>query len=278
MPEWWQILLTIAAGVVTGLLSGMFGIGGAIISNPALRALGAGPRIAIGSTLPAIIPGALTGALRYRREGLIITRVFRWTAPFGIVSSVGGAFAADAIPEAHALTLALAVLLGITSVRLSRTPRPPVPVVAETDAETAATTAGQISPGGHDASAAQVPRWKLGVTGLLAGGLSGLLGVGGGVLMVPLFTGWLRIPLKPALATSLACVGILAIPGTISHAALGHIDWGFALPLAIGIVPGARLGAHITIGISEHRLRVLVGTVLGVISVVYGVAELVALV
>ncbi len=271
VPEWWQILLTIAAGLVTGLLSGMFGIGGAIISNPALRALGAGPRIAIGSTLPAIIPGALSGALRYRREGLIITRVFLWTAPFGIASSVGGAFAADAIPEAHALTLALAVLLGITAVRLSRAPRAPVSVVAETDAEAA------TAPQGHDSSGAQVPRWKLGVTGLLAGGLSGLLGVGGGVLMVPLFTGWLRIPLKPALATSLACVGILAIPGTISHAALGHIDWGFALPLAIGIVPGARLGAHITIGIGEHRLRVLVGTVLGVISVVYGVAELIEL-
>lgn len=269
MPEWWQILLTIAAGVVTGVLSGMFGIGGAIVSNPALRVLGAGPRIAVGSTLPAIIPGAISGALRYRREGLIIERVFLWTAPFGVASSVGGAFAADAIPDARALTLALAVLLGITAVRLGRAPRAPVPVVAETDVETAA------APHDEDATGARAARWKLGLTGLLAGGLSGLLGVGGGVLMVPLFTGWLRIPLKPALATSLACVGVLAIPGTISHAALGHIDWGFALPLAVGIVPGARLGAHITIGIGEHRLRVLVASVLGVIAVIYGATELV---
>ncbi len=272
VPEWWLVLLTVAAGVVTGLLSGMFGIGGAIISNPALRALGLGPRVAIGSTLPAIIPGAISGALRYRREGLIIGRVFVWTAPFGIASSVGGAFAADAIPEAHALTLALAVLLGITAFRLGRAPRAPVAVVAETDAETAA------SPHTAAPTAAHAARWKLAVTGVLAGGLSGLLGVGGGVLMVPLFTGWLRIPLKSALATSLACVGILAIPGTISHAALGHIDWGFALPLAIGIVPGARLGAHITVGIDEHRLRILVGTVLGVISVIYGATEVVALI
>jgi hypothetical protein len=272
VPEWWQVVLTIAAGVVTGVLSGMFGIGGAMVSNPALRALGAGPRMAVGSTLPAIIPGAISGALRYRREGLILERVVRWTAPFGVASSVGGAFAADAIPEARAMTLAIAALLAFTAVRVGRAARAPVSVVAETDAETAADARGDQAAGEH------VARWKLALTGVLAGGLSGLLGVGGGVLMVPIFTGWLRMPLKPALATSLACVGILAIPGTISHAALGNIDWGFALPLALGIVPGARIGAHITIGIGEHRLRILVGSVLGVIAIVYGLSELVAII
>src|SRR5687767_7534494 len=120
MPEWWQIVLTIVAGVVTGMLSGMFGIGGATVSNPALRALGAAPRIAVGSTLPSIIPGALSGALRYRREGLIIDRVVVWTAPFGVASSVGGAFAADAIPQAHVLTILIAALLGFTAWRLTR--------------------------------------------------------------------------------------------------------------------------------------------------------------
>ncbi|MEX0666218.1 MAG: sulfite exporter TauE/SafE family protein [Acidimicrobiia bacterium] len=272
MPEWWQVVLTIAAGVVTGVLSGMFGIGGAMVSNPALRALGAGPRIAVGSTLPAIIPGAISGALRYRREGLILERVVRWTAPFGVASSVGGAFAADAIPEGRALTLAIAALLAFTAVRVGRAPRAAAPVVAETDVETAADARVDQAAGAHAA------RWKLALTGVLAGGLSGLLGVGGGVLMVPIFTGWLRMPLKPALATSLACVGILAIPGTISHAALGNIDWGYALPLALGIVPGARIGAHITIGIAEQRLRVLVGSVLGVIAIIYGISELVAIV
>jgi uncharacterized membrane protein YfcA len=272
MPEWWQIVLTIAAGVVTGVLSGMFGIGGAMISNPSLRALGAGPRIAVGSTLPAIIPGAISGTLRYLREGLLLPRVVRWTAPFGIASSVGGAFAAEAIPEAHVLTILIAGLLAFTAIRVGRAPRAPVPIVAESDAEAAA----ERSP--QPVSTDDTPPAKLAVTGVLAGGLSGLLGVGGGVLMVPLFTGWLRIPLKPALATSLACVGILAIPGTITHTALGNIDWGYALPLAVGIVPGARIGAHITIGIEEQRLRQLVGTVLGIIAVAYAGTEIAALV
>lgn len=270
MPEWWEIVLTVVAGVVTGVLSGMFGIGGAIVSNPALRVLGAAPRIAVGSTLPSIIPGAISGALRYHREGLVIGRIVRWTATAGVASSVGGAFAAEAVPEARILTIAIAVLLAFTAFRIARSGRAPVPVVAETDGEAAARVPAEAAP-------SDAPAWRLVVTGVLAGGLSGLLGVGGGVLMVPIFTGWLRIPLKAALATSLACVGILAIPGTITHAALGNIDWGFALPLALGIVPGARLGAHITIGIAEHTLRVLVAYVLGAIAVVYGITELLAL-
>ena len=50
--------------------------------------------------------------------------------------------------------------------------------------------------------------------------------------MVPAFSAWVRLPLKETIATSLACVGIFAVPGTITHAVLGDIDWAFAIPLA----------------------------------------------
>ena len=95
--------------------------------------------------------------------------------------------------------------------------------------------------------------------------------------MVPAFTGWIGLPLKEALGTSLACVGILAIPGTITHALLGHIDWLFALPLAVGVVPGARLGSFLAIRSSDRMLRKLVGIVLGTIAVVYATGEILAL-
>jgi uncharacterized membrane protein YfcA len=116
------------------------------------------------------------------------------------------------------------------------------------------------------------------VIGVAAGAVSGLLGIGGGVLLVPAFTGWVRLSIKPALATSLACVGVLAVPALITHAALGHIDWLYALPLCVGVVPGARLGAHLTIRSSDRTLRLLVGGVLGVIAVAYGLGETLALV
>ena len=57
----WQIALVLVVGFFTGVLSGMFGVGGAVISTPAIRALGASPLEAIGSTLPSILPSSISG-------------------------------------------------------------------------------------------------------------------------------------------------------------------------------------------------------------------------
>jgi uncharacterized protein len=83
--------------------------------------------------------------------------------------------------------------------------------------------------------------------------------------------------LKDTIATSLTCVGVFAIPGTITHAIQGDINWTFALALAAGVVPGARIGAHFTIGTTDGTLRYTVGTALGVIALIYGIGELFAL-
>jgi len=110
-----------------------------------------------------------------------------------------------------------------------------------------------------------------------AGLLSGLLGVGGGLVLVPGLTEVLRLPLKSAIATSLACVGILAVPGTITHAVLGDIDWRIALLLAVAVVPGARLGAAVAIATNERRLRLIVALALGAVAVIYAGSELAAI-
>jgi uncharacterized membrane protein YfcA len=70
---------------------------------------------------------------------------------------------------------------------------------------------------------------------------------------------------------------VLAIPGTITHALLGNIDWLYALPLCVGVVPGAQLGSHLAIRSSDNTLRILVGSVLGLIAVAYAAGEILAL-
>jgi uncharacterized membrane protein YfcA len=70
---------------------------------------------------------------------------------------------------------------------------------------------------------------------------------------------------------------MFSIPAMATHALLGHINWTFALLLTVGVIPGAQLGAHLTIGGSEARLRFLMGTFFTVLAVVYGAAELAAL-
>jgi uncharacterized membrane protein YfcA len=120
--------------------------------------------------------------------------------------------------------------------------------------------------------------WRLAVIGVAAGALSGLLGIGGGILMVPAFSAWVGVPLKETIATSLVCVGVFAVPGTLTHWYLGHINWTFAIALAIGVIPGAQIGAHFTINAADRALRYSVGAALGIIATIYGIGEVLALI
>lgn len=265
--------LTLALGVATGALSGLFGVGGAVISTPGIRALGASALIAVGTTLPSIIPGAATGTARYVREHLIDWRVVRVTAPAGIVASVVGSVLTGVVPgNGHVLQLLTAVLLGSSAYRMFGAPSRPPP-----DPETGVASIGDDEPAA--AAPADVYRSPLrfATVGAVSGLLSGLLGIGGGVVMVPGFVTLAHMRVKDAIATSLACVGIFAVPGTITHAIRGDIDWRFALLLAVGVIPGARLGAALAIRATDHRLRVVVGTFLGLTAIIYAAGELVAL-
>jgi uncharacterized membrane protein YfcA len=252
-------VLTLLLGVVTGVLSALFGVGGAVVSTPGIRGLGATAIAAVGTTLPSIFPSAVSGTGRYVREQLVDWRIVAYTAPSGIAASVGGSLLSHVIPgNGHWLMIATAALLAYTAWRMSH----PATLPELVDDEGARRT---IRPA------------QLAGIGVAAGGLSGLLGVGGGVVMVPAFAELVRLPLKTAIASSLLCVAAFAVPGTITHWALGDIDWRFAVPLAIGVVPGARLGAALAIRANDVHLRRVVALFLGLTSVIYGAGEVAAL-
>ena len=293
--------LTLLLGFATGVLSALFGIGGAIVSNPGLRALGADPLVAVGTTLPSILPGAISGTLRYRREGLINWRLVTPAAAAGLLAVVGGSLLSHAVPgEGHLLLLLIAVLLAFTAWRTAVTA--PTPADGPDHGGSgggadggsgagveARTGRGDGRPGDVEdrehpnSGSATLPllessqagrqRWRAAGIGVVAGLLSGLLGIGGGVIMVPAFTELLYMPLKSAIATSLVCVGIFGVPATITHAFLGDVDWRLAALLTIGVVPGARVGASLTIRTAERRLRLAVGVFLALVALVYFVTE-----
>jgi Sulfite exporter TauE/SafE len=115
-------VLALLLGFLTGVLSALFGIGGAILSNPGLRALGAAPLVAVGTTLPSILPGAISGTLRYRREGLIDWHLIAPAAAAGLLAVVGGSLLSHAVPgQGHLLLLLIAVLLALTAWRTAFT-------------------------------------------------------------------------------------------------------------------------------------------------------------
>jgi uncharacterized membrane protein YfcA len=249
-----QVALGVVVGFVAGTLSGLFGVGGGVITQPAVYALlGGSPIQAIATPLPVILPTSVMGAYTYARAGEVSFRAARWGAVPGIAGATLGAYL-TAFVNAHALLLATAVLIGWTAIQVLRGRTPSTPWVK-------GETAG----------------WKYGAIAFAAGFASGLLGLGGGIIIVPALTLLIGMPLRRALGTSLVLIAILVVPGTIVHAALGHIDWAIFAVLVAGVLPGARFGATLALGARERTLRLAVGTFLIATAVVYAVEQLVSL-
>jgi len=277
---------TFAVGVAAGVLSGMFGVGGAVLTTPGIRVLGATPIEAVGSTVPPILPGAISGTWRYSRSGLVNWRVGLVCGAAGTVLAIAGAWLSDVV-NGHLLMVLTAALLLYTGVSTFVRARREVPgLVAagpvdadgpEADVETGPALAAGDDPELLRAAATHPhPIGRLAVVGAFSGLTAGLLGVGGGVVMMPVFTQILKIPMKVAVASSLVAVAIFSVPALITHAALGHINWTFSLLLMAGTIPGAQLGSRITIGTSDRTVRLLFGVFLTVLALVYGAAEIAA--
>ena len=103
------------------------------------------------------------------------------------------------------------------------------------------------------------PRLRLVLVAVTVGLLGGLLANAGGFLLVPLYLAVLRMPIKGALAASLAVASVLAVPGTIVHAALGHIDWTVTAVFAAASIPLSSLGARTALRMDPVRLERIFG-------------------
>jgi len=103
---------------------------------------------------------------------------------------------------------------------------------------------------------------RLIIISLFVGLISGLLANSGGFLLAPGYNLFLKLPIKKAFACSLFVSMFLAIPGTIVHAAMGHIDWIVTMFLAIGSVPFSFLGAKTAIRSDSKHLELWYGLLL----------------
>jgi uncharacterized protein len=277
----WMVLGVFGVGMASGILSGMFGIGGAVLTTPGIRVLGATPLEAIGSTVPPILPGAISGTWRYSKAGLVNWRIGLVCGVAGTVLAIGGAVVSDHI-NPHLLMLATAGILlytGVATLAQARSGRMAAVVEAEgPDAEVEVVSSLEDDQAELEAAAAhRYPMSQMLVIGAGAGALAGLLGLGGGVVMMPAFTQVLKVPMKVAVASSLVAVAIFSIPALITHTLLGHVNWTFALVLTLGAVPGAQIGSKITLGATDRMVKLLFGLFLTALAVIYGGAELAAL-
>lgn len=240
--------ITLLIGAFVGFLSGLLGKGGSAITTPALQIFaGINPFAALASPLPATIPTTLSASAAYSREkNLVNKRVVKICILLGIPATFLGSFFSDLLGGnvLMILTALFVLTLGLSFFFI---------------------TSYRDFP-----TANKIPQWKIIIVAISVGFLSGLLANSGGVLFGPLFIRFLKMPTKQALASSLLVAAGLAIPGTIAHWYLGHINWQVVLFLSVSSIPFSYAGARVALLLSNLLLEKIFGTML----IIFGAFDL----
>ncbi len=249
-----DVLIALALGVVTGFSSGLMGIGGGIILTPLLRLfLGVPALIALATPLPMLIPTALSSSIAYHQEKHPDYKLSAWMLLAALPMTWIGATLTTVI---GGKTLMIVTAIFIMLVALSFLVRSYL------------LKQGDIQ---HPKPTEPIPAMSIGAVG---GVLAGLLGIGGGIIYIPSILRFFRRTMKVAQATSLVTVTMVAIPGTIKHAMLGHIDWGLAAIIACTSVPASYLGARIAMKLRNHTLEKIFGIVTFIFGIYFLFSEL----
>ncbi|MEO5723415.1 MAG: sulfite exporter TauE/SafE family protein [Ilumatobacteraceae bacterium] len=261
-------LLTAAfIGLGIGFLSGLLGKGGSAIATPLLAAIGIPPIIAVAAPLPAAIPSTLAASWVYWKERYVDWRVVRWSIGCGIPATIAGAIATRWISGGFLVKLTDVVLIALGIRLVMTTRRKPATIaepagLVESTGEGALAVAVALHVETGEGTNTEAERWLLATVAVAVGLMAGLLANSGGFLLAPLYLTVIKLPIRQALASSLAVSAVLAIPGTVVHAALGHIDWTLVLVFGATAVPLSMAGARVALRIDAHRLEFAYGIIL----------------
>lgn len=234
-----QFITVAVIGIMIGLLSGLFGLGGALIATPLLKIFaGLSPLLALATPLPAAVPSAISGSIVYYRNKLIDFKIAQVILLCAIPMNYIGVEATKYVDDK-----VLMILTGVFLFLVGGTFFVRGWLLKEEKTYEVQRSLSVLIP-----------------AGLATGFLSGLLAIGGGIVLVPVFVRLNRLPLKSSLATSLFCVLILSIVGTIKHYMLGNIDVKTALILSVFAVPFSYYGAKMAIKLRNQTLERMYGT------------------
>lgn len=260
-------LVSLVVGLAVGVLAGLLGIGGGMLLVPAFKlGYAMDSLMCTATSLFTIIPTSVSGAISHIRNKTCLPKL-------GVAAGLGGAclsplgvWLATLSPD-WAVMGAAALIIAYSSVTMFRKAlkAPKVPRGAGAGAADAAAkeAAAEDRAAAIERAHAEAPTigWReagIGAAiGLFAGLASGYVGVGGGFIMVPLMMSILHVPMKLTSGTSLIAVMILAVPGTVTQALLGNINWIAGIAVACGSIPGATLGAKLIPKVPERQLRFL---------------------
>ncbi len=259
----------VVIGLITGGLAGMLGAGGGFVTVPLLVAIGMNVHLAVSLSLAYVVVVAGSGVLRHLRQGTIDLPLGLILMGPGIVAAQLGSQLSHRLPS-KALELMVALLLVAVLVFFSAVRGP------AHDAEPSAEPGAGRSPGRLRIDrvrsvrgrvyryTVRIPRAAL--IGASVGLVSGLFGVGGGFILVPLLVGVVHAPMQVAVGSDLVAIMGNGISGAIGHVIAGDIRFGtilrLGLPLILGGVVGSQLGARAVTVLSQGRLRLIFNALL----------------
>ncbi|MGZ8291602.1 MAG: sulfite exporter TauE/SafE family protein [Telluria sp.] len=257
------MLTSAALGVLIGLLLALTGAGGGILAVPLLvfgMQLGvaqAGP-----IALMAVGMAAGIGALLGLRAGIVRYKAAMLIAGSGMLLSPLGLWLAGRIDNRW-LSILFALVLMYVAWKTWRGARDPASASAATPA---------VVPVCAPNPATSRFIWTrpcalaLSLSGMVAGLLSGLLGVGGGFVMVPVLKRYTDLTMQSVVATSLAVIALVSVTGVVASAASGAIDWAIALPFTGGAVAGMLAGRTVSARLAGPHLQMGFAAVAAIVA------------
>jgi uncharacterized membrane protein YfcA len=259
------LLVLAAAGFGAGVFGSLLGLGGGVLIVPLLTfGFGLPFREAVGVSLVCVIVTSSAAAGVYLERHLANMRLGMLLEVFTVSGALVGGLVAFLLPD-RVLAGLFAILLvytGVTMMLRGATARGDAgPVVAAEGPAGPAEAAGAFraalgGPGYRPA------RLGVGIAGsLFAGMVSALLGVGGGIVKVPLMHLVMGIPLKVATATSNFMIGVTGAASAIVYLMRGGIDPLVVGPTAVGVFAGAMVGSRVAQRIELRLLRLLFAAV-----------------
>lgn len=259
-------LLMIAGGIATGLFGSLLGLGGGVLLVPLLTlGFGLPVREAAGVSLVCVIVTSGASAAVFLDRGVANLRLGMTLELFTAIGALVGGMIAFRLDD-HVLAGLFSILLAYTATTMLRRRGAP-------------TESSSVDLPGSDGNAA-ARRWQRlrdgmsGATyqtraplagaagGLGAGVISALLGIGGGLVMVPVMHILMGVPLRAATATSNMILGITASTSALVYLLLGGLDPFATGPAAVGVFLGAAAGSRVAHRVDVGVLRFLFAAVL----------------
>jgi len=252
-------LILIGGGIAAGLFGSLLGLGGGILIVPLLTLGFNLPLLtAVGVSLVCVIvtSGASAGVYLERRVANL--RLGMVLELFTAIGALGGGLAAFILPEALLELLFAALLLYVAVTMARRSDPPPATEDLTTSGPDAAATPDRSFLATLSGPGYRVRNLRFGLVGSVVAGItSALLGIGGGLVKVPVMHVIMGVPLRVATATSNLMIGITASASAIIYLLRGGIDPYVASPTAVGVFVGASIGSRIAHRIQLRVLRAL---------------------